>query len=157
MRNLVGHKVLLILRNPEGTCRNTYGREQLYPSVLYTYLLQVNACSQNFRQCISLLSHASRTFIPTNSPWLIRLPRTTPRQRNHYYMQCHCVHPPRGWVKAWVTNYTSWPRTLAQAVLLITSILQVPCSNVDKNFRLSWLIRVVVFLSNPQANSGMVP
>jgi hypothetical protein len=30
MRNLVGHKVLLILRNPGGTCRNIYGREQLY-------------------------------------------------------------------------------------------------------------------------------
>jgi hypothetical protein len=31
MRNLAGHKVLLILRNPGGTCRNIYGREQLYP------------------------------------------------------------------------------------------------------------------------------
>jgi hypothetical protein len=31
MRNLAGHKVLLILRNPGGMCRNIYGREQLYP------------------------------------------------------------------------------------------------------------------------------
>jgi hypothetical protein len=31
MRNLAGHKVLLILRNPGGTCTNIYGREQRYP------------------------------------------------------------------------------------------------------------------------------
>jgi hypothetical protein len=45
MRNFAGHKVLLILRNPGGTCRNIYGREQLYPpqqtlckTVLYYHL-----------------------------------------------------------------------------------------------------------------------
>jgi hypothetical protein len=31
MRNFAGHKVLRILRNPGGTCRNSYGCEQLYP------------------------------------------------------------------------------------------------------------------------------
>jgi hypothetical protein len=31
MRNLAGHKVLLILRKPGGTCINIYGREQIYP------------------------------------------------------------------------------------------------------------------------------
>jgi hypothetical protein len=35
MRNLGGHKVLLILRNPGGTCRNIYGREQRYPLNVY--------------------------------------------------------------------------------------------------------------------------
>jgi hypothetical protein len=28
-----GHNVLLILRNPGGTCRDIYGREQLYPAL----------------------------------------------------------------------------------------------------------------------------
>jgi hypothetical protein len=37
MRNLAGHKVLLILHNPGGTCRNIYRRKQLYPPALQIY------------------------------------------------------------------------------------------------------------------------
>jgi hypothetical protein len=39
MRNLAGHKVLLILHNPGGTCRNIYGCKQLYPLHSSTILL----------------------------------------------------------------------------------------------------------------------
>jgi hypothetical protein len=42
MRNFVGHKVLLILRNPAGTCRNIYGREQRYPPINETLIASFN-------------------------------------------------------------------------------------------------------------------